>query len=240
MGTVTLHDLQKEVGVKKNLPQFRTGQTVRVHQRIKEGGKERIQIFEGLIIEVSGGAGITGSVTVRRIVDGTGVEKVFPVHSPFIQKIELIKEAKVRRSRIFFMRDRSGKSARLQERFFSESELTALAPHEVTEEEVEEAVEHKKEEEAKKAEESGEEGKAEQETPSKNQKEEASSSAKATEDKKTDKSEEKTESKEESASAEASTDKKAAVKKEETEKKPETPKEKTEVKEEKEKPEEKK
>ncbi|MBI5414487.1 50S ribosomal protein L19 [Candidatus Peregrinibacteria bacterium] len=161
MGTVTIEELNK-LELKKKFTPFSAGQTVRVHQKIKEGDKERIQIFQGLIIETTGGHGVNGSITVRKVVDGIGVEKVFPIHSPFIEKIELVKEAKVRRSRIFFMRGRSGKSARLQERFYSESELESMKPHEVTEAEVEEAILHQKEEEAKLAE---VEGKGSEEAP---------------------------------------------------------------------------
>lgn len=127
MAGVTLQQLHQEAGSKK-LPKFRAGQTVRVHQRIEEKGKERIQIFEGLIIETSGGRGVGGSITVRKITDGIGVERVFPIHSPYVKEIELVKEAKVRRSRIFFMRERRGKSARLQERFFSDADLAEMMP----------------------------------------------------------------------------------------------------------------
>src|SRR6185295_453232 len=139
MPAVTLQELHAEAGAKK-FPRFRAGQTVKVHQRIKEGDKERIQIFQGLVIETTGGTSICGSITVRKIVDGIGVEKVFPLHLPSIEKIELVKEGKVRQARIFFMRDRQGKSARLQERFFSDAELKAMAPHEATEAEIEEAI----------------------------------------------------------------------------------------------------
>ena len=164
MATVTLDELNKAV-VKKALPRFAAGQTVRVHQKIKEGEKERIQIFQGLIMETSGGKFINGSITVRKLVDGIGVEKVFPIHSPFVEKIELVKESKVRHSRIFFMRGRRGKSARLQERFYSEAELAAMTPHDITEEEVEEAITHQKEEEAKMKKEAEERGEMSSEAP---------------------------------------------------------------------------
>lgn len=97
-----------------NLPEFKVGQTVRVHQRIREGEKERIQVFEGLVINVNNGKGINGTITVRKVVDGIGVERVYPIHSPLIAKIELTKEAKVRRGKLYYMRGRSGKSARLK------------------------------------------------------------------------------------------------------------------------------
>lgn len=96
-------------------PELKPGYTVRVHQKIKEGDKERIQIFEGLIIKMSGGKGVGGTITVRKVTDGIGVEKIFPIHSPNIAKIEVKKIAKVRRAKLYYMRDLSGKSARLQE-----------------------------------------------------------------------------------------------------------------------------
>ena len=97
--------------LKKNVPELRAGDRVRVHQRIKEGAKERIQIFEGLVIKSQGGTGINGSFTVRRISLGVGVEKTFPLHLPSIVKVEKIKSAKVRRARIFYVRELIGKRA---------------------------------------------------------------------------------------------------------------------------------
>lgn len=97
-----------------NLPDFKVGQTVRIHQKIKEGEKERIQVFEGLIIRISPGTGVNSTITVRKVVDGVGVERVYPIHSPNIVKIEITKEAKVRRSKLYYMRDRTGKAARLK------------------------------------------------------------------------------------------------------------------------------
>lgn len=96
-------------------PQVRVGQTVIVHQKIKEGDKERIQKFEGLVIQVSGDKGVNQTFTVRAIVSGVGVEKIFPTHSPTIDKIEIVKQSKVRRAKLYYMRERSGKSARLKE-----------------------------------------------------------------------------------------------------------------------------
>lgn len=98
----------------KNTPDIKAGYTVRVHQRIKEGEKERVQIFEGLVIKVQG-SGITKTITVRKVVSGVGVEKIFPVHSDNIVKIEIKKMGKVRRAKLYYMRERSGKSARLKE-----------------------------------------------------------------------------------------------------------------------------
>ena len=99
-------------------PDIRPGFTVRVHEKIKEGDKERTQVFEGLVIAVHKGQTPTDTTfTVRRIASGVGVEKVFPLHSPNIEKIEVKKVAKVRRSKLFFLRGRTGKAARLSERF---------------------------------------------------------------------------------------------------------------------------
>ena len=97
-----------------NLPDFQVGQTVRIHQKIKEGEKERLQAFEGLIISMNRGKGINGTITVRKIVDAIGVERLFPIHSPTIGKIEIIKVAKTRRSKLYFVRRLSGKAARMK------------------------------------------------------------------------------------------------------------------------------
>lgn len=100
---------------KKVVPVIRTGYTVRVHQRIKEGEKERIQIFEGLVIKINSGHGADKTFTVRKVVEGIGVEKIFPLYSANIAKIEVKKIAKIRRAKLYYMRERSGKSARLKE-----------------------------------------------------------------------------------------------------------------------------
>ena len=97
------------------LPEVHPGDIVRVHQKIKEGGKERIQVFEGLVIAVKHGMGLNGTFTVRKIgANNIAVEKIFPIHSPNIIKIERIKTADVRRSKIYYMRDRFGKAAKLK------------------------------------------------------------------------------------------------------------------------------
>ncbi len=103
--------------VKKNVTVLRPGYVVRVHQRIVEGEKERVQIFEGLVIKLSSGAhAVDKTFTVRKVVEGVGVEKVFPFHSPIIEKVEVIKTGKVRRSKLYYMRGLQGKSARLQDK----------------------------------------------------------------------------------------------------------------------------
>lgn len=102
----------------RKVPDIRAGQTVKVFQKIKDGEKERTQIFEGLIIKVSSGHNISKTFTVRKLVDGIGVEKIFPLHSPIIAKIEIVKVGKVRSAKLYYMRDLSGKSARLRETMY--------------------------------------------------------------------------------------------------------------------------
>lgn len=97
--------------LKKNVPDLRAGDRVKVHQKIKEGAKERVQVFEGLVIKVQNGNGINGSFTVRRISLSVGIEKTFPLHLPSIVKIEKLKSAKVRRARLFYVRGLIGKKA---------------------------------------------------------------------------------------------------------------------------------
>lgn len=112
----------------KNRPEIRPGFTVRVHERIQEGNKERVQVFEGLVISMHKGHSPTDtSFTVRRIVSGVGTEKVFALHSPKIEKIEVKKVAKIRRAKLFFLRGRRGKAARLSERFTTADEFALAA-----------------------------------------------------------------------------------------------------------------
>ncbi len=96
--------------LKNDITDFGTGDTVKVHVRIKEGNRERIQVFEGIVIKRQGG-GIGETFTVRRISYGVGVERTFPVHSPKVEKIEVVKRGKVRRAKLFYLRDRVGKAA---------------------------------------------------------------------------------------------------------------------------------
>lgn len=116
-----LQYVQEKAG--KKVPIIRAGYTVKVHQKIREGEKTRTQIFEGLVIKINSGYGADRTFTVRKIVDGIGVEKIFPLYSPNIEKIEVTKKSKIRRSKLYYMRERSGKSARLKERFVSAKEL---------------------------------------------------------------------------------------------------------------------
>lgn len=101
--------------MKKNAPKLSSGDTVRVHIKVREGNKERVQIFEGLVIAVRHGVGLDATFTVRKESFGIGVERIFPLHSPKIVKVERIKQSKVRRSKLYYMRDLSGKNARLKE-----------------------------------------------------------------------------------------------------------------------------
>lgn len=106
-----VNDAQKKAGV---LVDIKSGDKVRVHQKIKEGNKERVQIFEGVVIRVDRKQSHTARITVRKIASGVGVEKSFLLHSPLIEKIEVVRSSKVRRNYLSYMRQRSGKSARLK------------------------------------------------------------------------------------------------------------------------------
>ncbi len=103
----------------KKLPELRPGDTIKVHQKIKDGDKERIQIFEGLIIAKKHGEGVSATITVRKVVDGVGVEKVFPIHSPSINKIEVIGHGKVRRAKLNYLRTAKGTKAKLKRKAFA-------------------------------------------------------------------------------------------------------------------------
>ena len=132
MNQVATTFLLKKYG-KKNPPQVKAGDTVRVHQKIKEGEKERVQIFEGLVIATKHGLSLDGSFTVRKMATGNiGVERTYPVHSPNIIKVERTKNAEVSRAKLYYMRDRKGKSARFKSEVrdlasWSESDVVAEA-----------------------------------------------------------------------------------------------------------------
>ena len=100
--------------LKQNIPQLKAGDTVRVHQIVREGNKERIQVFEGVLIAIKGGTGISATFTVRKVSFGIGVERTFPLHSPLIVKIERIKSSVARRAKLYYLRGLSGKAARLK------------------------------------------------------------------------------------------------------------------------------
>ena len=100
--------------LKNSIPEIRVGNTVRVHVKIKEGNKERIQVFEGIVIKKQGG-GVNATFTVRRVAYGVGVEKTFLVHSPMVEKVELVRVGKARRAKLYYLRDRVGKAAKTKE-----------------------------------------------------------------------------------------------------------------------------
>ena len=101
--------------LRDDIPEFRAGDTVRVHAKIVEGTRERIQIFQGVVIKRHG-AGISATYTVRKISNGVGVERTFPVHSPRVAKIEVVRYGRVRRAKLYYLRESTGKSARIPER----------------------------------------------------------------------------------------------------------------------------
>lgn len=101
--------------IKTDLPEFRVGDTLKVHYKVVEGSRERVQIFEGVVIQRQGG-GIGETFTARRISYGVGVERTFPLHSPRIAKIEVIRRGSSRRARLYYLRDRQGKAARVKEK----------------------------------------------------------------------------------------------------------------------------
>ncbi len=145
--------------LKNKIPNLKVGDTVRVHQRIKEGNRERIQVFEGIIIKKQGG-GVNETFTVRRISYGVGVEKTFLIHSPNVEKVEVVRVGKARRAKLYYLRDRVGKAAKNKEKVGARietlmqtvkeevvpgendavEEVTELATPEVVEEEVKEEV----------------------------------------------------------------------------------------------------
>ncbi|MCT4626261.1 50S ribosomal protein L19 [Halodesulfovibrio sp.] len=99
--------------LRMDIPEFKAGDTVKVHMRIIEGEKERIQVFQGAVIRVSNGT-TNATFTVRKISDGVGVERVFPMHSPSIERVEVVQEGRVRRSRLYYLRNLKGKAARIK------------------------------------------------------------------------------------------------------------------------------
>jgi large subunit ribosomal protein L19 len=105
----------EEQQMKNDIPAFRPGDTVKVHVKIIEGSRERIQVFEGLVIKRKGD-GLRETFTVRRVSNGVGVERTFPLHSPRIDKIEVVRKGIVRRAKLYYLRDRYGKAARIRER----------------------------------------------------------------------------------------------------------------------------
>ncbi len=111
----TLIDELTKDYLKQDIPEFGPGDTVKVHVRVREGERERIQVFEGIVIKRRG-SGIHETYTVRRVSHGVGVERCFPLHSPLVQKIEVVRRGRVRRAKLYYLRDRVGRAARVKER----------------------------------------------------------------------------------------------------------------------------
>ena len=107
--------LISDASLKAEAPSIQVGETVKVHVKIREGERERIQVFEGTIIAIKG-SGISQTFTVRRVSYGVGIERVFPVHSPNVAKVEVVRNGKVRRSKLYYLRDRVGKAAKVKEK----------------------------------------------------------------------------------------------------------------------------
>ncbi|GGD27640.1 50S ribosomal protein L19 [Pontibacillus chungwhensis BH030062] len=108
-----IQEITKEQ-LREDLPRFKAGDTVKVHVKVVEGSRERIQVFEGVVIKRRGG-GISETFTVRKISSGVGVERTFPVHSPRVDKIEVVRRGKVRRAKLYYLRNLRGKAARIKE-----------------------------------------------------------------------------------------------------------------------------
>jgi large subunit ribosomal protein L19 len=119
-------DLVDASYLRTDLPEFRPGDTVKVHVRVVEAGRERIQVFQGVVIRRQGG-GLQETFTVRKISFGVGVERTFPLHSPSIGKLEVVSRGHVRRAKLYYLRERRGKKARIRERRLGEDELAAIA-----------------------------------------------------------------------------------------------------------------
>ena len=118
-------DLIEQPFLRTDLPEFRPGDTVKVHVRVVEGNRERVQVFQGVVIRRSGG-GIRETFTVRKISFGVGVERTFPLHSPSIARLELMQRGRVRRAKLYYLRDLRGKKARIKERRIDDAKLAAM------------------------------------------------------------------------------------------------------------------
>jgi len=141
-----IEEIQK-ISLKKKIPELTPGMTVRVHQKIKEGDKERVQVFEGVIIAIGSGKGVDKNFTVRKLVDNIGVEKTFPFHSPIVTKVEIKKTGKVRRAKLYYMRNLQGKAARLKDKNLKLAGVTEKEKEKL----IAELAEQKAKEEAEKA-----------------------------------------------------------------------------------------
>ncbi len=152
-----------KIQLKKDLPDIRPGDNVRVYQKIKEKDKEKIQAFEGLVIARKHGKGVSATITVRKVISGIGVEKIFPIHSPLIEKIEILKRGKVRRAKLYYLRKAKGKKAKLKRKEFVEAVVgeEPSSSAEASEDKKEEIVEEKPAQEEETKEESEKETKKE-------------------------------------------------------------------------------
>ena len=139
--------LFNKIQLKKDIPDIRPGDTVCVYQKIKEGDKERIQPFEGVVLAKKHGKGISATITVRKVVSGIGIEKTFPIHSPLIEKIEILKRSKVRRAKLYYLRKAKGRKAKLKRIEFKKA-ITTEEP--ISEQKEEEEIEKKEEEKKEK------------------------------------------------------------------------------------------
>jgi large subunit ribosomal protein L19 len=118
-------DLIEQPFLRNDIPEFRPGDSVKVHVRVVEGNRERVQVFQGVVIRRSGG-GIRETFTVRKISFGVGVERTFPLHSPSIARLELVQRGRVRRAKLYYLRDLRGKKARIRERRIDDAKLAAI------------------------------------------------------------------------------------------------------------------
>src|SRR5918996_4261801 len=123
--TMNKTDLVEKTRLRDDLPEFRPGDSVRVHVRVAEAGRERIQVFQGVVIRRQGG-GLRETFTARKISFGVGVERTFPVHSPTIARLEVVTRGKVRRAKLYYLRELRGKKARIRERRIDDEKLAAL------------------------------------------------------------------------------------------------------------------
>jgi len=137
MPTKAVETFTKEQ-LKKDLPGIRPGDTVRIYQRVKEKNKERLQSFEGVVLARKHGKGIGATITVRKVFSGIGVEKIIPVHSPNVEKIEVLKRGKVKRAKLYYLRTAKGKKARLKRKELSEAIVWEEPKEEPKKEEVQE------------------------------------------------------------------------------------------------------
>jgi len=131
-------EIFNQLQLKKNLPEIRPGDTVRISQKIVEEDKERVQTFEGLVIARKHGKEIGATITLRKVISGIGIERVFPLHSPTIENIEILKRGRVRRAKLYYLRKAKGKKARLKKREFIEA-IIEEKPAEAKVEETEKA-----------------------------------------------------------------------------------------------------